>query len=67
MKNTLAAAAKTSLCQDWAARAPTGTKTRPMARQKPAKLCTAGSTANSIVPASIVAKRMLSMKVWAPA
>jgi hypothetical protein len=24
--------------------APTGTKTRPMARQKPAKLCTAGST-----------------------
>jgi hypothetical protein len=40
-----------AVCHGWAISAPAGTRTRPIARLKPAKVVTPGSTANSTIAA----------------
>src|SRR5258706_15259384 len=40
-----------AVCHGWAMSAPAGTRTRPIARLKPAKVVTPGSTANLTIPA----------------
>jgi hypothetical protein len=54
-----------AFCHGWALGAPAGTRTRPIAMLKAAKVSRPGSTANSMIAAKAAAKPTPTMKLIA--
>jgi len=54
-----------ALCHGWTLSAPAGTRTRPIATLKAAKVSSLGSTANSMIAAKAAARPMPTMKLIA--
>ena len=56
-----------AVCHGWAIRAPAGTRTRPIAIPKPAKVASPGSTANLTIAAKAAARPVPTIKLIAVA
>ncbi len=61
--NCAAMAVNIVVCHGWAMSAPPGTRTRPIARLKPAKVSRSGSTANLTIAAKAAVKPTPTMKL----